>query len=753
MAHVPQLISDLALILCSAGVVTLLFKKLNQPLVLGYIIAGLLVGPNFNLFPTITELSSIQIWAEIGVIFLLFSLGLEFSFKKLVKVGSTSLITGLFEVTSMLVIGYFAGQLMGWGKMDSLFLGGIIAISSTTIIFRAFDELGLKTKKFAGIVIGVLVIEDLVAVLLMVLLSTLAVSRKFEGVEMIASVLKLVFFLVLWFLAGIFLLPTFLRKAGKSISDETMLIIAISLCLLMVILAAQVGFSAALGAFVMGSILAETTQAERIEHVVKSVKDLFGAVFFVSVGMLINPAILVEYAIPVCVLTLAVMIGKTLNVSIGGLIAGQPLKQSIQAGTSMSQIGEFSFIIATLGITLNVTSDFLYPIAVGVSVITTFCTPYMIKFSGPLHNAIERMLPKKWVQALNRYSTGAQHIQAESHWKNVLQSFAQIVLINAVVIIAIILFFTRVIEPLVLISGFWGTVLTAVMALICISPFLWMLTVKKINKPSYTQLWLNKYNRGPIIVMEIVRVAFAVLLVGFLFDQLFSAFTALFVAIAVIFVSAVIFSRKLHSFSVRIEQRFLTNLNSREAASENDKIKSPVEELLPWDAHLAYFDIDIESDLIGKPLMELGLRETYGINIALIERGNRTILVPGKEQQLFPYDRIAVIGTDEQLAVFKSAVEAAKSQAPMPAMDLKSATTLTQITVEPGFPFLGKTIRESGIREKVNCLIVGIERDGKRILNPDSTLRFELNDNLWIVGHKKQVKELLVRSNPLPTKL
>lgn len=738
MAHVPQLISDLALILCSAGVVTLLFKKLNQPLVLGYIIAGLLVGPNFNLFPTISDIASIQIWAEIGVIFLLFSLGLEFSFKKLVKVGSTSLITGLFEVTAMLFIGYFAGQLLGWGKMDSLFLGGIIAISSTTIIFRAFDELGLKTKKFAGIVIGVLVIEDLVAVLLMVLLSTLAVSRKFEGTEMIVSVLKLVFFLVLWFLAGIFLLPTFLKRAGKSISDETMLIIAISLCLLMVILAAQVGFSAALGAFVMGSILAETTQAERIEHVVKSVKDLFGAVFFVSVGMLINPAILIEYAWPVCILTLAVMIGKTVNVSIGALIAGQPLKQSVEAGTSMSQIGEFSFIIATLGLTLNVTSDFLYPIAVGVSVITTFCTPYMMKLSGPLYKWIEKLLPEQWLLSLNRYSTGAQHINAESHWKNVLQSFAQIVLINGVVIIAIILFFTRVVEPLALISGFWGTILTSVMALVCISPFLWMLTVKKISKPSYTQLWINKYNRGPIIVMEIARVAMAIFLVGFLFDQLFSAFTALFVAIAIIFVSAVIFSRKLHAFSIRIEQRFMTNLNSRETTT---KIKSPVEELLPWDAHLAYFDIDTESNLIGKPLIQLGLRETFGINIALIERGNRTILIPGKEQQLFPYDRIAVIGTDEQLAVFKDTIEAAKSTAPT--LETKTAASLTQITVEPGFPFLGKSIRESGMREKINCLIVGIERNGSRILNPDSNLKFELDDNLWIVGDKKQVKELL----------
>jgi CPA2 family monovalent cation:H+ antiporter-2 len=403
----------------------------------------------------------------------------------------------------------------------------------------------------------------------------------------------------------------------------------------------------------------------------------------------------------------------------------------------MSQIGEFSFIIATLGITLKVTGDFLYPIAVGVSVITTFCTPYMMKLAEPLYKWIEKILPPRWLHSLNRYSTGAQHINAESHWKNVLQSFLQIVILNSVVIIGIILFFTRVIEPLVLISGFWGTILTTVMALVCMAPFIWMLTVKRINKPSYTNLWINKYNRGPIIVMEITRVAIAVILIGFLFDQLFSAFTAFFIAFGVIIISSFIFARRLHAFSLRIEQRFITNLNER----ENRVVKTTAEELLPWDAHLAYFDIEIGSELIGKPLLDLGLREKYGINIALIERGKRTIMVPGKEQQLYPFDRIAVIGTDEQLQKFRVAVDSSnKNQV---ADDDATDVALTQIVVEPGFPFLGQSIRESGLREKINCLIVGIERNGERILNPESTLRFELNDNLWIVGDKKQVKEYL----------
>ena len=737
MAHVPHLITDLALILFSAGVVSLIFKKLNQPVVLGYIIAGLLVSPNFSLFPTVTEVDSIKIWAEIGVIFLLFSLGLEFSFKKLVKVGSTSAITGLFEVTAMLITGYFAGQFLGWGKMDSIFLGGIIAISSTTIIFRAFDELGLKAKKFTGTVIGILVIEDLAAVLLMVLLSTLAVSQKFQGGEMLASVLKLGFFLVLWFLMGIYLLPSLLKKLSKHISDETLLIISIALCLGMVLFAANVGFSAALGAFIMGSILAETTQAERIEHVVKSVKDLFGAVFFVSVGMLINPGILITYIGPVILLTFIVMLGKTFFVTSGSLISGVPLKQSVQAGTSLSQIGEFSFIIATLGLTLGVTSDFLYPIAVGVSVITTFTTPYMIRFAEPLNGFLNRVLPTKWLHVINEYSTGAQHINAESDWKKVLNQFFQVIIFNGVICLAIILVVTNFIDPFFTVWGKWGTVFTTFVAISALGPFLYMLSVRKINRQSYTELWLNRYNRGPIIGMEIARVALGVFLIGFLLDQLFSTFTALTIGVLVVVIVTVLFRRRLTAFSNKIEKRFIDNLYLRETMH----VKSPFGHLLPWDAHMANFDIDIDSTLVGIPLEELMLREKFGINLAMIERGARKIMMPNKEDKLYPFDKITVIGTDEQIFNFKNTIETANSAQVFD--QAEGDVTLTQLTVHPGFIYLGKTIRESNFRKCINGMIVGIERNGERILNPDSSMKFELNDTLWIVGDNKLVKALV----------
>ena len=421
--HLPDLISDLGLILITAAIAVLLFRILKQPLVLGYLVAGFLAGNEFDLFPTVKDMHSVEVWAEIGVIFLLFSLGLEFSFKKLMKVGGTASITAFTQIITMVVIGYFVGQWMGWDKMNSIFLGVILSISSTTIILKTFDELGVKSQKFAGNVIGALIVQDILAILMMVLLSTIAVSQQFSGMELVLSVLKLIFFLTIWFVVGIFFIPTLLQKVKHLLTDEMMLIISLALCLLMVVFAANVGFSPALGAFIMGSIIAETTQAERIEHLVKPVKDLFGAVFFVSVGMLINPNTLIEYAAPVAILTLVVIFGQSISSTIGALLSGQPLKQSIQTGMSLSQIGEFSFIIATLGTTLKVTSDFLYPIVVAVSAVTTFTTPFMVKFAVPFSGYLEKKMPRRWVKRIQLYSANTEEINSVSNWQIVLRSY------------------------------------------------------------------------------------------------------------------------------------------------------------------------------------------------------------------------------------------------------------------------------------------------------------------------------------------
>ncbi|MCD0488121.1 cation:proton antiporter [Pedobacter sp. MC2016-14] len=742
MIHLPVLIADLGLILAAAGVTTLLFKKIKQPLVLGYILAGLLVGPHIKFLPTVTDNESVHIWAEIGVIFLLFSLGLEFSFKKLVKVGGSASITAIVEVVSMLLIGFVAGKAMGWATMDSIFLGGILSVSSTTIIIRAFEELGVKHKKFAGLVFGVLIVEDLVAILLLVLLSTLAVSQQFAGLEMVFSILKLCFFLVLWFIGGIFLVPSFLKATKKLMNDETMLIVSIALCLLMVMLAVKVGFSPALGAFIMGSVLAETTQAEKIEHLTKSVKDLFAAIFFVSVGMLIEPGILIDYAVPILVITIATILGKFLSSGLGALVSGQPLKTAVQTGMSLAQIGEFSFIIATLGLTLKVTSDFLYPIAVAVSAITTFTTPYLIKASEPFYQFLARKLPQKWVEAINRYSSSTAGITTMSDWKTFLKSYTINTIIHSVILIAIIFLGTQYLQPFItknIINGNKGSIISLIVLLAVMAPFLWALAIKRIERKAYSQLWLNKkYTRGPLIALEVFRTALAIFSVCFLIFQFYNTWISTVIALTLIILVMVIFSRKLQAFYDRLESRFFYNLNARE-----EQNKQP--EILPWDTHLTELTVSPESKLVGKSLVELSVREKYGVNIALIERGTKMIPTPSRDERLYPNDKVLLIGTDDQLAAITELFEGSSDEnqeSYFPKKDM----TLQKIVINSSSPVFAQTIRDSGIREQTQGLVVGIERQGKRILNPDSNLVFENDDIVWIVGNNKKIPDLLKKT-------
>lgn len=738
MLHLPALINDLALILGAAAIVTLLFKKLKQPVVLGYIIAGLLVGPNFQIFPTVVEVNSIRTWADIGVIFLLFSLGLEFSFKKLVAVGGVAVVTALTGVSLTLLLSYSIGRLLGWNTMDSLFLGGILCIASTTIIIRAFDELGVKTQKFSNVVMGVLVVEDLVAVVLLVVLSTVSISQSFAGAEMITSVLKLVFFLVLWFISGIFFLPTLLKRLRTLLNEETLLIVSLALCLLMVVLATKAGFSPALGAFIMGSILAETTKAEKIEHLLRPVKDLFGAVFFVSVGMLIDPHMMAEHFLPILMATLVLLIFKPLFVSIGAVTAGQPLKVAVQSGMSLSQIGEFSFIIATLGLTLNVTSDFLYPVAVAVSVLTTFTTPFMIRLSPGVYQKIESWLPDNWTRRLNKYSVGAQDVTETSDWKLLLRFYTIRVLVLSVVIITIILMSTGYILPLF--EGFNGSrEITAFITLVLLAPFLWALAFRRTQRQAYANVWVRPMQRGPLILLLLSRVALAIFFIGFLFDRLYSPQVAV---IGVFITSAVllIFFKRIKAFYGKIELRFLTNLNQRE-----DELKSTTETTLaPWDTHLSVFELNARSPYVGKTLDESKIRETFGVNIAIIERDNVVINVPGRQERLYPYDKLSVIGTDEQFRLFRDFLNS--SNADTQFLQTKQTVSLHHFTITPRSALLGKSIRHSGIRERTKGLVVGIERRGERILNPESDLLFELDDIVWIVGNEKRILVLTKES-------
>ncbi len=731
MNHLPQLIQDLALILILAGITTLLFKRLKQPVVLGYILAGLLVSPHFPLFPTISDIGNIRIWADIGVIFLLFTLGLEFSFKKLMRVGGAASVTAFVEISAMLAVGFLIGLSLGWPLMDCIFLGGILSIASTTIILRSFDELGLKGKRFADLVFGILIIEDLIAVVLLVVLSTIAVSRQFAGTEMLASILKLFFFLALWFIAGIFFIPTFLSRVQKHLNNETMLIVSIALCLMMVLLSSKAGFSPALGAFIMGSILAETTQAERIEKNIRPVKDLFGAVFFVSVGMLIDPKILLNYALPILLITVVFVTFKTLHVTVGALIAGQPLKTSIYAGMSMGQIGEFSFIIATLGLTLGVTSDFLYPIAVAVSAITTFSTPYMIKLAGPLYSKIDSKLPVKWKKVLDRYSSGTQSITTASDWRIILRAFFMHIVLFSLIIFGILLLFTNYVAPWInghVENVLFADILVALSGFAAMFPFLWALVMRKIKPISAANLWSNRRYRAPLILLRMIRVVLGIVFVGLFLITIFPLKVAS-VSVGVLVLLSLLFLQRIQRFYVRIEDRFFTNFNDRELQSARDGRH----ELAPWDAHVVQYILPPGSPVTGMTLEETQIREQFGINIAMIKRGeHHTIQTPGRYERIYPGDKLFIIGTDEQIDQFKKQTTPANETA-YTADDVHEIV-LKKIVVSADSVLIGKTIRESGIREKTNGLVVGIERKRRRLLNPESFTRFEEGDKVWIVG-------------------
>ena len=747
MSHLPTLIADLALILISASIITLLFKWLKQPLVLGYIVAGLLAGPYVHIFPTVGDIANINIWAEIGVVFLLFALGLEFSFKKLINVGSTAFITATTEVISMLLIGYMVGYLLGWGTMNSIFLGGMLSMSSTTIIIKAFDDLGLRSQRFTGIVFGTLVVEDLIAILMMVLLSTMAVSKDFVGEELLVSVLKVVFFLILWFLIGIFILPAFLKKAKKLMNNETLLIVSLGLCLGMVVLATYTGFSAALGAFIMGSILAETVEAEHIEHIIQPVKDLFGAIFFVSVGMLVNPAVLVEYAWPVIIITLVTIIGKAIFSSLGVLLSGESLNISIKSGFSLAQIGEFAFIIAGLGVSLKVLDPFISPIIVAVSVITTFTTPYFIRLANPFAEWLYKVLPPKVQEMLARYASGKKTVNHDSDWKKLLKNIVGRVIIYSVLLTAIWLLSVKTLYPAVseLFTPvtIWVNLAMCLATLLLMTPFLWSLISNKYNSSAiFLKLWEDEnYNHGRLVALVLFRVSVAIFFISAVIISYFHLNIGIGVVIAVAVVALILILREDLTQYSRLETHFLTNLNLREeVAKKYHPLKTSFNsEFNNKDIELTSVLVSPYSRYIGKSLGELSFRQKFGVNVVAIVRGDLKIYIPKSSERIYPQDKLAVVGTDRQLQKFRDEIE--NPQGVPDTEEIHQEMNLHSFTVSEAFHFLDKSIVQSRLGEKYDSIVVAIERNGELVpLDKDTT--FLLGDLVWFVGEREKVRQL-----------
>ncbi|MCM2350458.1 MAG: cation:proton antiporter [Bacteriovoracaceae bacterium] len=740
MNHLPPMILDLTVILVAAALSTIIFSRFKQPIVLGYLIAGFAVGPHFSLWPTVVDTEGVKIWAEIGVIFLLFGLGLEFSFKKLAKVGKSASISAGFEVITMLGLGYLVGRAFGWSTMDSLFLGAILSMSSTTIIIRAFDEAGLKGKGFVSLVFGILIVEDLIAILLMVFLTAISVPGNFSGSNLIYLSARLGFFLMIWFLVGIYILPSALKKVRKFLSNEIMLVVSIGLCFLMVVLASKAGFSAALGAFIMGSILAETQEGERIEHLLLPVKDLFAAVFFVSVGMMINPAILQEHYGIVLLIVGVTIIGKLLGSGFGAILSGRSLKQSVQAGMSLAQIGEFSFIIATLGMSLKVTSDFLYPIVIAVSAVTTFTTPYMIKFSDPIYNWIEARIPDRFLENFRKYELAMNADSKEGAFGLLWRIYGLAALLNSVVVIAIALAAGRYLMPLMIVAfgkGTFANIVTSIITILLCSPFLVAIVIKTPKKLSTEEVQTLARLRRLQIGVLIMRILIGFGLTAFIVKQ-FSSTRFLF-AFVMIAASALIFALRkfIKPFYSSVEKHFLSNLNGKELAEIETIAKLP--ELAPWNATLVNLTLSSDSILAGLTLEESRFRTVSGATVAMIDRGKRRIFAPTRAERLLPNDQLFLIGTDEQLTTAQILIEAKNSEIPPPHDELFS---LESILIEETSMHAHKSIREIGSGEGLGGLIVGIERKSQRILNPESNVVIEPDDLIWVFGRRDRIRAL-----------
>ena len=694
------MIEDLALMLVVAGIVTLIFKRLKQPLVLGYIVAGFLVSPHMPYTASVADMENIHLWADIGVMFLLFSLGLDFSFKKILNMGASPIISTITIIFCMSMLGLLVGRAFGWPKMDCIFLGGMLAMSSTTIIYKAFDDLGLRQQQFA------------LAIVMMVMLSAIASGNNPDGGQMLGSVVKIGFFLVLWLVVGIFAIPLFLRKVRKLINDEVMLVVALGMCCAMAVFSTKVGFSSAFGAFIMGSILAETVEAEHIEKLVEPVKNLFGAIFFVSVGMLVDPHILVEYALPIIALVLTILIGQSTLGSLSFMLGGESLKSAMRCGFSMAQIGEFSFIIASLGLSLGVISDYLYPVVVAVSVITTFLTPYMIRLSTPAYGQLEHRLPKRVIQLLNHMSMSHPNTTETSKWKKMLTQMT----INTVV---------------------YSILSSASIAIM----FTFVLPFMRQLLPG---LWIeSNKNRLPLLFTILVRGMIAVGFIFYICHYLTRFSNAFMITIGIVAVVAMVLSRSIKKRSIRLERLFIMNLRSREIEAQVHGKKRPLYEgrLLDRDVHIADFAVPMDSKWMGATLRQLDLGRKYGVHVSSILRANHRLNIPDGNYIIFPGDKLQVIGSDDQLSKFGQAItdEVLGEDPNLERREMK----LRQLIIGKDSPFVGKTLEESGIRDIYSCMVVGLEEGKENLSSFPPKRKFQEGDIIWIVGEMESLQELL----------
>lgn len=732
------LLSDLALILMVAGVVTILFKKLKQPVVLGYIVAGVFAGPHISFLPTVAEVESVDFWGKIGVIFLLFGLGLEFNFKKLKKVGGSGFITVFTEVVMMFCMGFFVGRMLNWDWVTSMFLGGMLSISSTSIIIKAFDDMGVKNKKFTQMVFGALVVEDMVAILILVLLPALALSKGFDGIELADNITHLALFLLLWFTGGIYFIPSIFRKIRTYLTGETLIVVSLGLCFMMVVITIKAGISEALGAFVMGSILSGTMHSEKIVKLTKPIKDFFGAIFFVSVGMMVDPSAIVNYWQQILIISAVIITAKPLAATLGLLFSGQTLKNAILSGICLCQIGEFSFIIVQLGLDNKVLPEHLYPVIVTVSIITTFITPYWIKLGEPLYNLIYNNVKPQWRTVIERLGTGRKTLDKEGEWNKLLKSYAMRLFIYIGWLLFVNLLFTQMIYPVIV--NFFGEfrhvrVISFMINLMAMLPFLWGLLKRKDSDGAFDRIWQDqKFARGPLLFMMILKYLIAIIAISITSSFYFALGYGAALTLCAMIISVVLVSKKIKEYYARIENRFLTNLNS-----EGGRRSLILPRELADEIHIEKVEVEPNSFMAGKTISQIHRSKQTGALVIQMVRGLETIDLPVNSEVILPMDILIILGTDRQIMEFKEAAE----ETVQPREWSHAEMELFQITLGDTSPMVGENANITHIREKFGVLLVGLEgEESNTFIRTTSATTIQAGDTVWVVGEKNKVKEL-----------
>ena len=748
MSDELNLVRDLAVILISAGIFTIISKALKQPLILGYIIAGFLIGPHVKFFFNISSAEAVHQWSEIGLIFMMFGLGLEFSFKKLLKVGSGALVTAGTKFVGVFVIGFIVGQALSWTVMESIFLAGLMSMSSTAVVLKSYDDMCLKNKPYAGLVFGTLVVEDLIAILLMVLLSTMAVSNQFAGGELVGALTKLVFFIILVFVVGIYLIPTILKKARKYLNDEILLLVSIGLCFAMVSIASAAGFSSALGAFVMGSILAETMESEHIEHLVSPIKDLFGAIFFVSVGMMIAPEIILHNWFIILILAVLVILTHIVFSAAGILLTGNGFENSVHTGFSLAQLGEFGFIIASVGVSLGVMRDFIYPVIVAVSVITTFTTPYMIRLAGPAYSLLQKKLPEGALNRLNQMERTSNSSAAErSDWHKLLSAYFVRILLYSVILVALMIASRTLLEPLVGgllpdLSKFIQNLITVSITLAVMAPLLYGLAVNKGSADVYAKRLMKAKpsNSWPIMGLLLGRfflaIAFVLVVISTHFDL--AGWTALLLILGGV-VFFLISRHRVRERSTSMESKFFDNLNAKETlARKNAPVTASIRaKMAGYDVHLDKVKVSADSSYIGMMLKEIPIRDESGANVIKITRGNHSILVPDGNEKVYPGDELLTVGTEEQLEALRKMFDASL----VATTEDKLEFNVEPVEVKGNSYLQGVSLKSLDIR-KSNCMVISVLRGNDMIINPRADIVFESGDVVWIAGDTASVEYL-----------